>query len=93
MSDRPPVLQVDFAVLGAEEHREKSVTLFTPIGIRTQMAMAIFVPSKSVNLYALAEFKRFINEIGRMPSFRRMASPPSRRLPERALQRSDRHRC
>lgn len=44
--------------MGAKEHREKSVTLLTGIDSRAQMAMAVILPSKSVNRYTLTEFKR-----------------------------------
>lgn len=56
---------MDFAFLGTKEHRDNNVTLFTATDIRTQMAMAITVPAKSVNCYALTELKRFIHKTGR----------------------------
>ena len=42
-----PVIQVDFAFMSSSE-TEAKVTLLTAIDVRTQMAMAIVVPSKSI---------------------------------------------
>lgn len=50
---------------GAKERRGKSVTLFTAVGIRAQMAMVIISPSKLINRYALIGCKRIIHKTGR----------------------------
>lgn len=49
-----------------------SVTHFTAIDIRTQMAMRILVPSKSVNRYAWTALKGFIHETARTHAVREM---------------------
>lgn len=64
-ANRLPVIQVDSGFLGTKEDKNKLVTLFTAIDVRTQMSMACVVPSKSVNRYALTEFERFVFETGR----------------------------
>ena len=48
-----------------KEHPGSAVTLFTGIGCRTQMAMAVVVPSKSEHRYGLSELKRIIYETDR----------------------------
>ena len=51
--------------MSTEEQPGNAVAIFTGIGVRTQMAMAVIVPSKPVSRYGLTELKRFIYETGR----------------------------
>ena len=50
-----PVIQIDFAVMSTKEQPGKTVTVFAGTDVRTQMSLAIVVPSKSVNKYGLTE--------------------------------------
>ena len=52
-----PVIQIDFACMPTKEQLGSAVTIFTGIDVRTQMAMAVVAPSKSVNRYGLTELK------------------------------------
>ena len=60
-----PVIQIDLASMSTKEQPGTAVTIFTGFYVRTQVAMAVMVPSKSVNRYGLTELKRFIYETGR----------------------------
>ena len=51
--DRKPVTQIDFAFMSTKEQPGTAVTIFTGLDVRTQMAMAVIVPSKSVSRYGL----------------------------------------
>ena len=62
IQDWKPVIKIDLAFLSTKEHPGASVTVFTPIDVRTQIGMAAIVHSKSVNIYGLTELKRFIYE-------------------------------
>ena len=58
--------QVDFAFLSTtQEESGVTLTVLTAVDVRTQMAMAVVVPSKQVTPYAITELKRFIYETGR----------------------------
>ena len=63
--DRKPAIQMDFAFMSTKEQPGTAITIFTGVDVRKQMAMAVPVPSKSVNRYGLTEFKRSIYEAGR----------------------------
>ena len=63
--DRKPAIQIDFACMSTEEQPGTAVTIFTGIDVRAQFAMAVMVPSQSINRYGLTELKRFIYEKGR----------------------------
>ena len=66
IKDRKPVIQVDFASMTSSESEEQ-VILLTAVDIRTQLSMAVVVPSKSIKMsrYAVVELQRFIFETGR----------------------------
>ena len=62
---RKPVVQIDFALMSTKEHPGMVVNIFTGIDVRTQLAMAVAAPSKSVNRYGVKELNGFIFETGR----------------------------
>ena len=65
IQDRKLVIQIDFAFMSTKAQLGTAVTIFTGVDVRTQMAMAVMAPSKSVNRYGLTELTRFIYETGR----------------------------
>ena len=60
IQDRKAVIQIDFACMSTNEQPGNAVTIFTGINVRTQMAMAVLAPSKSINRNGLAELNIFI---------------------------------
>ena len=65
LKDRKPVIQVDYAFLSTKEEPGVHATILTAIDVRTQLSMAIVIPSKKASRYAVTELKRFIYETGR----------------------------
>ena len=65
LTDRQPVVQLDYAFLRTVEHVDEKVTVLTAIDIQTSLCMAVIVPRKGDDDYAVTEVKRFLLETGR----------------------------
>ena len=76
LSERSPVIQVDYGFLTVPDSKEQ-VTVMTAIDIITGLATASVVTSKGANLHAVTELKRFILETGRSFAFLQSDQEPS----------------
>ena len=63
------MIQLDFGFVSVKERPDVFIVILTAMNVRTQMGLAIAIPSKSVNRYGFIELKRFIFSIGRASSF------------------------
>ena len=64
ISVRQPVIQVDYAFMG-DSQSDTQVTLLTATDVLSGMGLACVVPSKGRIVYAQAELRKFVLEIGR----------------------------
>jgi len=76
LSERSPVIQVDYGFLTVPDSKEQ-ITVMTAIDIITGLSMATVVTSKGANLHAVTELKRFILETGRSFAYLQSDQEPS----------------
>ena len=76
LSERSPVIQVDYGFLTVPDSKEQ-ITVMTAIDIITGLATASVVTSKGANLHAVTELKRFILETGRSFAFLQSDQEPA----------------
>ena len=74
-----PLIQVDFAFVSIPEDPKSQATILTGIDVRTQMCMAVQIPSKGYKSirYSVLELKRFIYECGRTAALIQCDEEPS----------------
>ena len=51
VQNRKALIKINFAFMSTKEQPGSAATIFTGINVRTQMAMAVLVPSKTVNRF------------------------------------------
>ena len=64
-TDKGRIIQVDYNFVATDKRESDKTTLITATDVPTGYAMVLVVPSKGLNHYCEAEFKRFIYELGR----------------------------
>jgi len=65
VTDRLPVIQVDYCFTHTAEQPEHKATILTAIDIQTGLAMASVVTQKGANRHAVYELRQFLFEVGR----------------------------